>query len=51
MAMGVQRGDTLLRNRLDDVLRRRRREIDRLLADYGVPRADTPAMASDDRDP
>jgi mxaJ protein len=49
MAMGVQRGDTLLRNRLDDVLRRRRREIDRLLADYGVPRADTPAMASDDR--
>ena len=50
MAMGVQRGDTLLRNRLDDVIRRRRREIDRLLADYGVPRADTPAMASGDGD-
>jgi mxaJ protein len=46
MAMGVQRGDTTLRNRLDAVLLRRRRQIDRLLADYGVPRADTPAAAS-----
>jgi mxaJ protein len=46
IAMGVRRGDTALRDRLDDVLRRRRREIDRVLARYGVPRADTPAMAS-----
>ncbi len=46
IAMGVRRGETELRDRLDGVLRRRRRDIDRLLADYGVPRADVPAMAS-----
>jgi mxaJ protein len=46
MAIGVRRGETAFRDRIDDVLRRRRHDIDRLLADYGVPRADTPAMAS-----
>ena len=46
MAMGVRRGDTLFRAQLDSVLRRRRPEIDRLLADYGVPRVDTPATTS-----
>jgi mxaJ protein len=43
IAMGVRRGDTTLRNSLDGVIRRRQHDIDRLLADYGVPRADTPA--------
>jgi mxaJ protein len=46
IAIGVRRGDAELRDRLDDVLRRRRSEIDRLLASYGVPRADAPAMVS-----
>jgi mxaJ protein len=46
IAMGVRRGETAFRDRLDGVLRRRHREIDRLLASYGVPRADTPAIAS-----
>jgi mxaJ protein len=45
IAMGVRREDTALRDTLDAVLLRRRSEIDRLLADYGVPRADTPAVA------
>jgi mxaJ protein len=40
IAMGVRRGDTVLRARLDDVLRRRRREIDAILGAYGVPRGD-----------
>jgi len=38
IAMGVRRGDVALRARLDDVLRRRRGEIDGILAAYGVPR-------------
>ncbi len=46
MAMGVRRRDTLFRAQLDGVLRRRQPDIDRLLADYGVPRVDTPATAS-----
>ena len=46
IALGVRRGDTALRDRLDDVLRRRRADIDRLLASYGVPRADAPATAT-----
>ncbi len=45
IAVGVRRDDTALRDSLDAVLLRRRAEIDRLLADYGVPRADTPAIA------
>jgi quinoprotein dehydrogenase-associated probable ABC transporter substrate-binding protein len=39
VAMGVRRGDVTLRDRLDGVLRKRRKEIDALLASYGVPRA------------
>jgi mxaJ protein len=39
MAMGVRRGDESLRDRLDAVIRDRRKEIDALLASYGVPRA------------
>ena len=44
IAMGVRRGDTVLRDSLDAVIVRRQHDIDRILADYGVPRADTPAM-------
>jgi mxaJ protein len=42
IAMAVRRGDTALRDSLDAVLARRRSDIDRILADYGVPRADAP---------
>jgi mxaJ protein len=45
IAMGVRREDTALRDTLDAILLRRRREIDKLLAEYGVPRTDTPALA------
>jgi mxaJ protein len=44
IAMGVRHGETALRDSLDAVIVRRQRDIDRILADYGVPRADTPAM-------
>jgi mxaJ protein len=40
IAMGVRRGDLRLRARLDDFLRRRRPDIDAILAAYGVPRVD-----------
>jgi mxaJ protein len=40
MSLGVRRGDTANRARLDEVLARRRPEIDRLLAQFGVPRTD-----------
>ena len=45
IAMGVRHGESAFRDSLDAVLLRRRRDVDRLLADYGVPRADTPAAA------
>jgi mxaJ protein len=38
IAMGVRRGDQALRDRLDDFIVRRQADIDRILADYGVPR-------------
>lgn len=38
IAMGVKHGNQALRDRLDDFLVRRHAEIDRILADYGVPR-------------
>ena len=38
IAMGVRRGDRALRDRLDDLIVRRQADIDRILADYGVPR-------------
>ena len=43
IAMGVRHGESALRDTLDAVIRRRQRDIDRILTDYGVPRADTPA--------
>lgn len=45
IAMGVRRGESAFRDSLDAVILRRRREIDRILADYGVPRADSSADA------
>jgi mxaJ protein len=42
IAMGVRRGETAFRDSLDAVLLTRRSEIDRILAEYGVPRKDTP---------
>ncbi len=44
IAMGVRRSDSLLARRLDSVIVRRRPEIDRILASYGVPRADAPIV-------
>lgn len=38
IAMGVRRGDGALRDRLDDFIARRGPEIERILADYAVPR-------------
>jgi quinoprotein dehydrogenase-associated probable ABC transporter substrate-binding protein len=41
IAMGVRKGDTLLRDRLDEILQRRRADIDAILAQYHVPRTDS----------
>jgi quinoprotein dehydrogenase-associated probable ABC transporter substrate-binding protein len=38
ISMGVRRGDTALRDELDRILERRRRDIDAILDRYGVPR-------------
>jgi mxaJ protein len=38
IAMGVRRGDRALRDQLDDFIARRQPDIDRILADFGVPR-------------
>lgn len=43
ISMGVRREDTALRDRLDEILERRRSSVDSLLAAYGVPRADRPS--------
>jgi len=40
IAMGVRRGDNDLRDQVEQVLEKRRAEIDRVLSDYGVPRVD-----------
>lgn len=40
ISMGVRRGNDTLRERLNTIIERRRPEIDRILADYGVPRVD-----------
>jgi len=41
IALGVRREDAALRDELDAILERRKPEIDRLLATYGIPRVDT----------
>ena len=40
IAMGVRRGDDELRDQIERVMEKRRAEIDRILAEYGVPRVD-----------
>jgi mxaJ protein len=40
IAMGARPGDAALRDELDDFIVRRRSDIDRILTDYGVPRAE-----------
>ena len=40
MSMGVRHGDLVLRDSLDAILRRRRADVDALLAHYGIPRLD-----------
>ena len=40
ISLAVRRTDTQLRDRLDAILEKRRAEIDKLLREYGVPRAD-----------
>jgi mxaJ protein len=40
ISMAVRRGDTALHDRLDEILERRRTEIDAILRRYGVPRLD-----------
>jgi len=40
ISMGVRRGNDSLRDELNGVINRRRAEIDRILADYGVPTLD-----------
>jgi hypothetical protein len=37
--MGVRRGDQGLRDALEQIIERRRTEIDKILDDYGVPQA------------
>jgi mxaJ protein len=40
ISMGVRRGDTALKERLNRVIERRKPDIDRILEQYGVPRVD-----------
>src|SRR5205814_788653 len=54
IAMGVRRGDNAFRDEVEDVLERRRDEVERILDEYGVPRvgasdsagADGPSVAA-----
>jgi mxaJ protein len=39
ISMGVRRGDQTLRDAVEQIIERRRTEIDKILGDYGVPRA------------
>jgi mxaJ protein len=43
IAMGVRKGDTALRDRLDALLARRKADIDAILDAYFVPRVGLPA--------
>jgi mxaJ protein len=46
MSLGVRKADVDLQQELDAVLLRRRDEIDAILDQYGVPRADAPHAQS-----
>jgi mxaJ protein len=45
IAMGVRKRDAELKEKVDEILRVRRHEIDRILDDYGVPRVPAPSGA------
>jgi mxaJ protein len=47
IAMGVRRDDSALQQQLDDVIARRRADIDAILRDYGVPRVDSPTASAE----
>jgi mxaJ protein len=40
ISMGVRRGDQELKDRLEQIMQKRRSDIDRILRDYGVPRVE-----------
>jgi len=46
ISMGVRREDQEFKDQLDQILDKRRAEVDRILKDYGVPRADEEKGAS-----
>ena len=46
MALGVRTGDDALRRRLEAILDKRRDDIRAILADYGVPLVDKPALVA-----
>jgi mxaJ protein len=46
ISMGVRRGNDALRQELNGIIERRRAEIDRILAEYGVPRVDVALTGS-----
>jgi mxaJ protein len=50
IAVGVRRGEQALRAEIDEVLERRRGDIDRLLDDFGVPRLPLQPAAEEARD-
>jgi mxaJ protein len=41
ISMGVRRGDQELKDQVEQVMEKRRGDIDRILEDYRVPRVDT----------
>jgi mxaJ protein len=45
ISMGVRRGDQQLKDQLEQILDKRRADIDRLLAEYAVPRVDQATVA------
>src|SRR5689334_10021483 len=46
ISMGVRRGNDALREQLNSIIERRRSDIDRILADYAVPRLDVGVAGS-----
>jgi mxaJ protein len=45
ISMGVRRGEDELKGQLEEILARRRGEIEKILNEYGVPRADSKEIA------
>jgi mxaJ protein len=46
ISMGVRRGDTAMKEKVEAILERRRAEVDAILTRYGVPRVDGPGTRS-----